>query len=675
MIEYREKHGNLLFKRNCSDEENTLKTWISTQKKVFRKGKMPMDRMEKLKAANFIWDPEDTYEQRWEEKYAELARFYESHGHMIVSGKKNSALTTWMRHQRANRERGILSQDRIDMLDKLKFSWTEAEVKFGLIDRNWLENASLEPHLERWKANFKQLIEFKERVGHLDVSTTDDTTLYNWIYQQRLRHRRGLLPMDRVRWLESIGFEWNIENGNQTDEQWNLMFTKLKQFKEKNGHFANRILRAWVRTQNTTQCRDRPDRRAKLEEIGFPFQEVDSFGSSLPPTRSIPRKRTARDSVDEYDDQQVTLKGRKLLCASRSTTQCSERSDTMLIQEDIGLLGQLCDTPSSPLASIQSLPNKQTDLESDDENEDESLTRTGGKPMSQRGIRKARRDNQIYEEAKAASTSLALRSTRGRPNAITKESLTTKPNVPTPKNSATPPNATNTVYPVGTKLVNFFPGHGWYKGTVQAVDEHKYTVLYEDGDVEEFLIEGPTMDALVELAKSNPDKSLGDSAPAAAMTSCALEPMCADNERSSGGRKRPRDIAKGERTRNKKARSADTYVAEEVCRTAEIVGLNAGDSMVEGDDAIEVHAGDGTANLKAKFAELDRLLKDSNKAVTEAQAELQNMDCLLRQRERRRDQKDKLIDQLKARIVDLEHSQFVSGSVAQKVMFRLKDKL
>ena len=183
------------------------------------------------------------------------------------------------------------------------------------------------------------------------------------------------------------------------------------------------------------------------------------------------------------------------------------------------------------------------------------------------------------------------------------------------------------------------------------------------------------MDALVELAKSNPDKSLGDSAPAAAMTSCALEPMCADNERSSGGRKRPRDIAKGERTRNKKARSADTYVAEEVCRTAEIVGLNAGDSMVEGDDAIEVHAGDGTANLKAKFAELDRLLKDSNKAVTEAQAELQNMDCLLRQRERRRDQKDKLIDQLKARIVDLEHSQFVSGSVAQKVMFRLKDKL
>ena len=62
---------------------------------------MPNDRMEKLKAANFIWDLEDTYEKRWEEKYAELARFLEAHGHMIIPDKKKHAsLIKWIRHQR-----------------------------------------------------------------------------------------------------------------------------------------------------------------------------------------------------------------------------------------------------------------------------------------------------------------------------------------------------------------------------------------------------------------------------------------------------------------------------------------------------------------------------------------------------------------------------------------------
>ncbi|KAI2502515.1 helicase [Fragilaria crotonensis] len=409
MIAYQKKHGHLLFRRKCSDKDNTLKTWISTQRKVFRKGKMPADRMEKLKAANFVWNPEDTYEKRWEEKYAELSRFYEAHGHLIIPPrKKHAALNTWIRNQRVLREGGKLSQDRIDRLDKLQFSWTEPEVNPGLVDQHCLENTASGPHLERWKASFKRLIEFNERFGHFDVNTTDDMALNQWIYQQRLRHRKGLLQKERADWLESIGFEWNVENGNQADEEWNLMFTKLKDFKEKNGHFAHRMMRAWVRTQNSTQCRDRPDRRAMLEEIGFPFQEVDAFGSSLPPTRSIPRKRTAPDSGEKCGDKEVTLKGRKPLGATKKPRRRSDRSNKIVTQEESGLYGKQCDNSSSPFAPMQSLSKKQTAQESCGKYEDEVVTRTGGKPKADRKSRKTRGDSKTNKAAKTGSSLLAF---------------------------------------------------------------------------------------------------------------------------------------------------------------------------------------------------------------------------------------------------------------------------
>ncbi|KAI2502516.1 hypothetical protein MHU86_11948 [Fragilaria crotonensis] len=117
--------------------------------------------------------------------------------------------------------------------------------------------------------------------------------------------------------------------------------------------------------------------------------------------------------------------------------------------------------------------------------------------------------------------------------------------------NATSPNSDDAVYPLGTKLVNFFPGHGWYSGTIQAVDNHKYTVVYDDGDLEEFLIEGPTMDALVELAKSRSSLCLGDTTPVPAMTICPPASMCAAKQGSSvGGSVRktlPRKAARGTR--------------------------------------------------------------------------------------------------------------------------------
>jgi hypothetical protein len=40
---------------------------------------------------------------------------------------------------------------------------------------------------------------------------------------------------------------------------------------------------------------------------------------------------------------------------------------------------------------------------------------------------------------------------------------------------------------IGTTVLKYFPGHGFFRGKIRAVEEDRYVVVYEDGDDEEFL--------------------------------------------------------------------------------------------------------------------------------------------------------------------------------------------
>ena len=87
-----------------------------------------------------------------------------------------------------------------------------------------------------------------------DGDTSDDSSNSN----SKPRSSNPRLTDDRLRRLESIGFEWKVKNKMKRyyDKQWDQMFQRLLQFKEANGHCrvpkryaADTKLGTWVHTQ------------------------------------------------------------------------------------------------------------------------------------------------------------------------------------------------------------------------------------------------------------------------------------------------------------------------------------------------------------------------------------------------------------------------------------------
>ena len=97
-----------------------LGPWINAQR--HKKDKLSLDRIQRLDALGFIWDP---FTERWDQGFKELVSFKEEFGHCVVRRNHNTAdgykLGRWVEVQRSNRNR--LTSERIQRLDALGFVW------------------------------------------------------------------------------------------------------------------------------------------------------------------------------------------------------------------------------------------------------------------------------------------------------------------------------------------------------------------------------------------------------------------------------------------------------------------------------------------------------------------------------------------------------------------------
>ena len=105
-----------------------------------------------------------------------------------------------MSHVRAKRRQGKLKPDSIARLDEAGFPWNRAPLLDGLkpaASRN-----------DRWDAHYEQLVAFKAKHGHAHpvASNCPDSRLLGWVAYQRVRHRTGKLPPQRVALLDQLGF-------------------------------------------------------------------------------------------------------------------------------------------------------------------------------------------------------------------------------------------------------------------------------------------------------------------------------------------------------------------------------------------------------------------------------------------------------------------------------------
>lgn len=341
LCKFKEQHGHANVSATYRDDPK-LGTWVNNQRQRFRQGHLREDRKEKLVDIGLDMlektqdgkhgGTEETARQRafneqWKDMYERLLKFKQKHGHITVPRKYDDdpQLAYWIGNQRSFYRTGKLRADRKEKLESIgfRFSSVVAERPKGhesTIQRNQVNPAGIEikarqqEYDEKWQEKYERLLKFKQKHGHTNVPQkyVDDPQLAAWVANQRSNHRTGKLRVDRQERLESIGFRLrpvvtdgssklastlqkqlnasgtqNNAQQNKYDEQWENKFERLLKFKQKHGHAdvptkydRDPQLSSWVSTQRSfhRSGKLRPDRKEKLESIGFRLPSIGTEG-------------------------------------------------------------------------------------------------------------------------------------------------------------------------------------------------------------------------------------------------------------------------------------------------------------------------------------------------------------------------------------------------------------
>ena len=100
-------------------DDKELGYWASNQRSFYSKGKLSSDRIARLEALGFEWDPINA---EWERNFIELKTFNTLHGHCRVP-QAYPKLGRWTSRQRVSYSQGKLSPQRIARLEALGFEW------------------------------------------------------------------------------------------------------------------------------------------------------------------------------------------------------------------------------------------------------------------------------------------------------------------------------------------------------------------------------------------------------------------------------------------------------------------------------------------------------------------------------------------------------------------------
>ena len=123
LARFKEREGHCLVRRGHKEDgyDGNLGLWVNKQRA--NKAELSPERIERLDAIGFVWDP---ITQRWEEGFVALARFKEREGHCLVKTNHkedgyDGKFGVWVGTQRTNKAK--LSAERIERLDAIGFVW------------------------------------------------------------------------------------------------------------------------------------------------------------------------------------------------------------------------------------------------------------------------------------------------------------------------------------------------------------------------------------------------------------------------------------------------------------------------------------------------------------------------------------------------------------------------
>jgi hypothetical protein len=176
---------------------------------------------------------------------------------------RGTVLGRWVRDQRTQyksfvrgeKVRGSLTEDKVDLLNAVGFSWSVTPMCLAK---------------QRWMERYNELKAFKMENGHTDVPRNHPLGFGYWVYNQRRLRRRKKLSDDHKDLLDRIGFNW----GEPQTPSWTERYNELKAFKIENGNMnvpRSHPLRYWVYVQRRLRRRNElsSDHKDLLDKIGF----------------------------------------------------------------------------------------------------------------------------------------------------------------------------------------------------------------------------------------------------------------------------------------------------------------------------------------------------------------------------------------------------------------------
>ena len=235
---YYEHHGNLnvptIFKTVNGYEYDeagaSLKSWINTQRKSYKNGNLSEERIDLLQKIGMTFDAR---EMQWQEMYNLAKKYYEHNGNLSVPQRfktvngyeydeAGASLGSWIQTQRGVYKKGRLSEEKIQLLQKIG-------MVFDVREMQWQEMYDLAKKYYEYHGNLKVPRDFKT----INVLLYDESgvSLGKWIQNQRVAYQKGKLSEEKIELLQNIGMTFGVR-----EMQWQDMYDFAKKYYE---HYGN----------------------------------------------------------------------------------------------------------------------------------------------------------------------------------------------------------------------------------------------------------------------------------------------------------------------------------------------------------------------------------------------------------------------------------------------------
>ena len=262
---YYRQYGHIDIPYGWMENGYNLGSWISDQRKAYKKGTLSQSRIDILNVLGMKWDYLD---ENWKKIYDEVQEYLMNHGELHLrntSTQQERKYYYWIQDQSEMLRKGKLSEEKAEMLGKLGIQGDyKTELHFeemcGKLEayvrqhghcivpiqegkgeekplgpwcqRMRCQMASGQLSAERLKrlkdigllSNNKEakfeyklgiLTKYFEKHGHLMIPqsyTENGCNLGKWLNVFRVEYSKGELSAERIRKLENIGMKWKCEN-------------------------------------------------------------------------------------------------------------------------------------------------------------------------------------------------------------------------------------------------------------------------------------------------------------------------------------------------------------------------------------------------------------------------------------------------------------------------------